>query len=250
MILLQTRQLCRRYGGLLATDHLDIDLRQGEVHAVIGPNGAGKTTLINQLGGELEPTSGSITFKGADITRLSPDRRARRGIARSYQITSLFADLSVLENVMLAVQARTGRNHGWWTPVGSQANLVEPAREALQTVHIESLANARVGSLAHGFRRQVELAMTLATAPEVLLLDEPLAGMSHEESIEMTNVLAALKGRYAILLIEHDMDAVFRLADRISVLSYGRLLASGDADFIRSDPEVRRAYLGEEELVA
>ena len=250
MILLQTVDLCKRYGGLVATDQLSIEVRRGELHAIIGPNGAGKTSLINQLGGELDPTSGKILFMGDDITHHRPDERAQLGIARSYQITSLFSEMSVLENVVLAVQARKGHNFGCWAPAIKQRQLVEPAMAALASVHMEAFAKARVSSLAHGFRRQVELAMTLAMEPQVLLLDEPLAGMSHEESIEMTDVLSNLKGKYGVLLVEHDMDAVFKLADRISVLTYGKLLASGNVDFIRSHPGVKTAYLGDEELVS
>ena len=244
--ILSVKGLVKRFGGLLATDHLDLDIRPGELHAIIGPNGAGKTTLISQLSGELRPTEGRILLEGRDVTSLSVDRRALAGIARSYQITSVFLDFSVLENVAMAVQASAGHSFGFWKPVLSDQCLVQPARELLETVGLADQAAVRVDALAHGARRQLEIAMTLAMRPKVLLLDEPMAGMSRHESQSVVDLLLRLKGRYAIVLVEHDMDAIFALADRISVLVYGRIIATGTPDEIRADPAVREAYLGDE----
>ena len=222
--ILEVRGLVKRFGGLIATDSLDLTVAASEVHALIGPNGAGKTTLIGQLAGELRPDAGSIRFDGRDVTGLEVHQRALAGLARSYQITQVVPDFTALENVMLAVQAHAGHSFRFW----------RPARAG--TVSAE---------MAHGEHRQLELAMALAGRPKLLLLDEPLAGMSRQENGEMIELLARLKGRYSMLLVEHDMDAVFALADRITVMVYGRIIASGAPEAIRADAEVRRAYLGE-----
>jgi branched-chain amino acid transport system ATP-binding protein len=245
---LEINQLVKRYGGLLATDHVSLSLAAGELHAIIGPNGAGKTTLIGQLGGEVAPDTGSITFDGTDITALKPAQRALRGLARSYQITSVFPEFSVLENVALAMQAHCGHSFGFWKPMLSQPELVEPALLAIEQAGLTHRARTPVSELAHGERRQLELAMVLVAQPRLLLLDEPMAGMSHQESGKVVQLLQSLKGRYTMLLVEHDMDAVFALADRISVLVYGRIIASGTPEEIRANEEVRTAYLGDETL--
>ena len=246
--MLQIRQLTKRYGGLLATDQLSLSLPAGELHAIIGPNGAGKTTLIAQLSGEVVPDSGAIEFDGHDITALLPAQRALRGLARSYQITSVFPEFSVLENVTLAMQAHRGHSFGFWTPMLAQPALVEPAMRAIAQAGLSQRCTSKVSELAHGERRQLELAMVLVAEPKLLLLDEPMAGMSHQESGNVVRTLLGLKGRYTMLLVEHDMDAVFALADRISVMVYGRIIASGTPDEIRNNEEVKIAYLGEEAL--
>ena len=246
--MLQIRQLTKRYGGLLATDQLSLSLAAGELHAIIGPNGAGKTTLIGQLSGEVVPDSGAIEFDGEDITALLPAQRALRGLARSYQITSVFPEFSVLENVTLAMQAHRGHSFGFWTPMLAQPELVDPAVRAIAQAGLSQRCTSKVSELAHGERRQLELAMVLVAEPKLLLLDEPMAGMSHQESGNVVRTLQGLKGRYTMLLVEHDMDAVFALADRISVMVYGRIIASGTPDDIRNNEEVKIAYLGEEAL--
>ncbi len=245
MNLLEVRGLVKRFGGLAATDSLDLDVGAGELHAVIGPNGAGKTTLINQLSGEILPDAGTIRFEGRDITRLAPHQRSSAGIGRSYQITSVFPEFSALENVMLAVQAHAGSSFGMWRRVLADDRLTVPARAALTQVGLSERATQPVAALAHGERRQLELAMTLATQAKLLLLDEPMAGMGHGESERMVELLRSLKGRYSVVLVEHDMDAVFALADRISVLVYGRVLLTGTPEDIRRSQEVRDAYLGD-----
>jgi branched-chain amino acid transport system ATP-binding protein len=250
MTLLAVTGLVKRFGGLTATDGIDLDVHAGEVHAVIGPNGAGKTTLINQLSGELSPDAGCIRFNGRDITAEPVYRRALMGLGRSYQITSVFPEFSVLINVVLAVQAHAGHSFSFWRPLARETALTRRAEVALDHVGLAARADVPVANLAHGERRQLEMAMTLATEPQLLLLDEPMAGMSLAESERLVRLLATLKGRYGILLVEHDMDAVFKLADRISVLVYGRVIACGDPAAIRSNPAVRDAYLGEQELVA
>ena len=247
MNLLSVTGLVMRFGGLLATDHLDLEVEPGELHAIIGPNGAGKTTLINLLSGELRPSEGRILLNGRDVTKLPVDKRALAGIARSYQITSVFLEFSVLENVVLAVQAAAGHSFGVWRPVLSDARLVGPAEELLATVGLADQADTLVASLAHGARRQLEIAMTLAMRPKLLLLDEPMAGMSRHESQAVVALLQQLKRRYAIVLVDHDMDAIFALADRISVLVYGKPIACGTPEEIRSNAEVRMAYLGDQE---
>jgi branched-chain amino acid transport system ATP-binding protein len=239
--------LYKRFGGLVATDNLDLDVAAGEVHAVIGPNGAGKTTLINQLSGIILPDRGRILFAGVDVTVSPPYRRAQLGIARSFQITSTFPELSVLQNVMLAVQGVSGHSFSFWKPVFNETDLLIPAREALTAVGLSGYEATTAAALAHGARRQLEIAMTLAMKPKLLLLDEPMAGMSHNEAGQMVGVLRSLKSRYTMLLIEHDMDVVFALADRITVLVYGRALATGTPDFIRNNEAVRDAYLGDQD---
>ncbi len=246
--MLKVDTLVKRYGGLLATDHVSLSLAPGELHAIIGPNGAGKTTLIGQLGGEVAPGSGSIEFNGSDITTLAPAQRALLGLARSYQITSVFPEFTVLENVALAMQARCGHSFGFWKPVLRQTELVAPALKAIEHAGLPHRAHSPVSELAHGERRQLELAMVLVAEPKLLLLDEPMAGMSHQESGKVVKLLQGLKGRYTMLLVEHDMDAVFALADRISVLVYGRIIASGTPQEIRANEDVRTAYLGDEVL--
>ena len=250
MTLLAVSGLTKRFGGLTATDGIDLTVTAGEVHAVIGPNGAGKTTLINQLSGELVPDAGSIHFDGRDITAEPVYRRALMGIGRSYQITSVFPEFSVLRNVVLAAQAHAGHSFSFWRPVATETALTERAMSALTQAGLAAKAHVSVSTLAHGERRQLEIAMTLAGEPQLLLLDEPMAGMSLAESERLVQLLKSFKGRYGILLVEHDMDAVFKLADRISVLVYGRVIACGDPAAIRANPEVRAAYLGEHDLVA
>jgi branched-chain amino acid transport system ATP-binding protein len=250
MTLLSVQGLRKRFGGLAATDGVDLTVEPGEVHAVIGPNGAGKTTLINLLSGELAPDAGSIRFADREIASEPVFRRALAGLGRSYQITSVFPEFSVLTNVVLAVQAHAGHSFSFWRPLAAETALVEQARAALAEVGLSDRAAVAVASLAHGERRQLEVAMTLATRPQLLLLDEPMAGMSLAESERMVGLLGSLKGRYAVLLVEHDMDAVFKLADRISVLVYGRVIACGDPASIRANTDVRTAYLGEQDLVA
>jgi len=245
--LLTVTGLVKRFGGLLATDNLDLDVRAGEIHAIIGPNGAGKTTLINQLSGELAPNAGKIVFDGVDVTSLPPFRRALSGLARSFQITSVFAEFTALENVMLAVQAVTGHSFSFWRPALDHVELTEPARQALAQAGLAGHENVPVSEMAHGIRRQLEIAIALAMRPKLLLLDEPMAGMSHQESAGVVALLRKLKGKYGIVLVEHDMDAVFALADRITVVVYGRPIACGMPDEIRANKEVRIAYLGDQE---
>ena len=246
MASLQTEGLVKRYGALLVTDDVSLDIRSGELHALIGPNGAGKTTLINQLSGELRPNTGRIYFDGRDVTDEPIHRRARGGLLRSYQITSIFEEFTVRENA--ALSALGARQHAWglWRPMLADARARADAEEAVGAAGLTALADTLAGELAYGQRRQLELAMVLAAKPKFLLLDEPMAGMSVQESAAVTELLQGLKRRYTILLVEHDMDAVFALADRISVLVYGRVIFTGTPDEIRAHPEVRAVYLGEE----
>jgi len=246
MAALQTQGLVKRYGALLVTDSVSLDIARGELHAVIGPNGAGKTTLINQLSGELPADEGTVRFEGHDITALPVHERAQRGLLRSYQITSIFEDFSVLENAAVAALGARGRAMGFWQPMLGDARSRDAAEEALAAAGLLSRAQVLAGELGYGERRQLELAMALAAKPKFLLLDEPMAGMSVQESAAVIDLLKGLKGRYTILLVEHDMDAVFALADRISVLVYGRVMFTGTPDEIRHHPEVRAVYLGEE----
>jgi branched-chain amino acid transport system ATP-binding protein len=243
---LELRTLRKAYGGLRVTDGVDLDVRAGELHAIIGPNGAGKTTLVHQISGLAAPDSGAILFGGEDVTALPMHARVRRGLARSFQITSLCPGFSTLENVAMAVQARAGSSFRLIGDAVREEALNGPAREALREVGLLARAEVPAGLLSHGEKRQLELAVALATAPKLLLLDEPLAGTGHEESARLIETLRRLKTRFAILLVEHDMEAVFALADRISVLVYGRVVATGNPEAIRSNPEVRAAYLGEE----
>ncbi|MEM7745484.1 MAG: ABC transporter ATP-binding protein [Pseudomonadota bacterium] len=245
--MLEVRDLSKSFGGVHAIDGVSLNVKLGEIHAVIGPNGAGKTTLVSQIAGEVLPDRGAIHLGGADITRLPPHARAQRGLARSYQITSVFRDMSVIDNVALAVQAHDGHSFRFWRPARSEHGLRNQAMEILDTVGLKPLAGQPVGALAHGQQRALEIAMALASEPTVLLLDEPLAGMGVEESREMVDHLRSLRPDRAVLLVEHDMDAVFQLADRISVLVYGKLIATGRPEDIRADPHVQAAYLGEED---
>ncbi len=243
-IMLETQDLQKSFGGVTATDHVSLQVEEGECHAVIGPNGAGKTTLIAQLSGMLPPDDGAILFNGKDITRLTAQRRSHLGLARSFQITSVFMGLSVLDNVALAVQAHSGHSFRFWRPARQDAALRGPALEMLEKVGLQDRANGLASEMSHGERRQLEIAMALATGPQLMLLDEPMAGMGPEESGRMVQTLKGLEG-ITMLLVEHDMDAVFALADRISVMVYGRLIATGSPAEIRGNEEVRQAYLGE-----
>ena len=251
---LETRGLVKRFGGLTATDHVSLQLLPGEVHALIGPNGAGKSTLIGLLTGEHRADAGQVLLQGQDVTRLPVASRAQRGLGRSYQITQLCPDFSALDNVALAVMAAD--HHGWgkrfgaWQPLKRQSAVMDAAHAELARVGLAAQAHRLSRLMAHGEHRQLELAVALALKPKVLLLDEPLAGMSGVESETMVALLQLLRQEYPILLVEHDMNAVFALADRISVLVYGRVIATGSPDQIRADPEVRAAYLGDEDLVA
>ena len=245
-VVLETVELQKSFGGIVATRRVDLQVHEHGVHAVIGPNGAGKTTLLSQLSGSLRPDSGEIRFCGRRITRLPEHRRSLLGIARSFQITSIFPDMTVLENVALAVQAHAGHSFRFWAPAARQRSLVEPALRALEQVGLKQRAGAQAGAMSHGEHRQLEIAMALATGPRLLLLDEPMAGMGPDESRRMVEILHGLKGSHTMLLIEHDMDAVFALADRITVLVYGQVIASGTPEEIRADPEVRKAYLGDD----
>ena len=245
--LLRVDNLAKRFGGIVATDDLNFGVAEGELHAVIGPNGAGKTTLIAQLSGQLPSDSGRIHFAGRDITAVPMYARSALGLARSFQITSLFLDLSVLDNVALAVQAHAGHSFHFWRDARREAELRDPARAALARVGLGARADLPASALSHGEHRQLELAMALASSPRMLLLDEPMAGLGPEESTRMVATLRELKKELTILLVEHDMEAVFALADRITVLVYGRVIASGKPEDIRSNAQVRDAYLGEQE---
>ena len=244
--LVAIRGLSKSFGGLRATDRVDLEVLDGETHAIIGPNGAGKTTLIGQLAGDLRPDAGTTRFAGRDVTPLDAAARSRLGLARSFQITSIFRDFSALDNVALAVQAHSGSSFRFWRRARAERALRAPARAVLDSVGLSGRADVLAANLAHGEQRQLEIAMALATRPRLLLLDEPVAGMSLEESQRMVRVLGDLKGRVTIVLVEHDMDAVFTLADRISVMVDGRIIVTGTPDAVRGNPEVRRAYLGEE----
>jgi branched-chain amino acid transport system ATP-binding protein len=247
--LLRTDRLIKRFGGLVATDAVSIDVRPGEIHALIGPNGAGKTTLVSQLTGNLSPDSGTIHFAGRDVTRLATHARVRLGLARSFQITAVLREFTALENAALAVQAHAGHSFRFLADVRRDQRLREPAQRILEAVGLGSRAAMKAAALSHGEQRQLEIAMALAGQPSLLLLDEPMAGMGVEESQRMIAFLQSLKGKRAMLLIEHDMDAVFQLADRVTVLVYGRAIASGTPQEIRANADVRQAYLGEEEAV-
>ena len=244
--MLEVRALTKQFGALRASDGIDFDVAEGETHAVIGPNGAGKTTFISQLAGNLRPDSGTVRFAGADITALSAPRRARLGLARSFQITSVYPDFSALHNVALAIQAHSGHSFRFWRDARSDPSLLHPAKKILDDIGLGGRSQVLAANLAHGEQRQLEVAIALATAPRLLLLDEPMAGMGIEESQRMIALLSSLKRRHTIILVEHDMDAVFRLADRISVLVYGRVIATDTPEKIRANEEVRRAYLGME----
>ena len=242
---LDIRDLCKSFGALKATENVSIDLRAGEIHALIGPNGAGKSTLIHQIAGTLRPDSGSIAFRGQPVQHLGAAQRARLGLGRSFQVSSLAPEFSALRNVMLAVQSRQGSSFRFFRPVMKDMSLVGPAMAALERVGLQDRARVPAAELSHGERRQLEIAIALALGSKAFLLDEPMAGMGPEGSRALTGFLDRLRAEAPILLVEHDMDAVFALADRISVLVYGRVIATGPVAEIRGDPEVRRAYLGE-----
>ena len=242
--MLRAEGLSKRFGGLTATDALSLDVRPGELHAVIGPNGAGKTTLIGQLAGEIVPDAGRILFAGKDVSRLATHARVRLGLVRSFQVTSIFSGFTAADNVALAVQANAGHSFRFWRDARSDPALRRPALQALDRVGLAERADMPAASLSHGEQRQLEVAMALATDPTVLLLDEPMAGMGPEDSAGMVALLRGLKGSLSILLVEHDMDAVFALADRITVLVYGRAIASGPPATIRANRDVQDAYLG------
>ncbi|QDL93951.1 ABC transporter ATP-binding protein (plasmid) [Paroceanicella profunda] len=244
--LLQIRNLCKSYGALKVTDAVTLDIEEGELHAIIGPNGAGKTTLISQLSGQNPSDSGQLVYQGQDIMRLSMAERVGRGLARSFQITSLLPGFTVLENVAMAVQARSGSSFRFFARAANEDELNREAMICLRRVKLADRAERLAGSLSHGEQRQLEIAVALATEPQLLLLDEPLAGTGHEESAVLVELMRGMKRRHTVVLIEHDMEAVFALADRLSVLVYGRIIATGTPEEIRNNPEVRAAYLGEE----
>ena len=247
--LLRVDNLVRRFGGITATDNLSLEVVPGELHAIIGPNGAGKTTLISQLTGQLMPNSGTIQFGGRDVTRLPSYKRSRLGLARSFQITSLLKDFSAIDNVALAAQAHDGHSFRFWGNARKEPHLREAARAALERVGLGMRANVLVSQLSHGEQRELELAVALATRPQLLLLDEPMAGLGVTESARMVALLKELRKEVTIVLVEHDMEAVFALADRITVLVYGRVIACDVPDAIRRHEEVKRAYLGEQHAV-
>ncbi len=247
--LLRVEKLVRRFGGIIATDHVSLDVASGELHAIIGPNGAGKTTLISQLIGQLLPHSGTIRLAGRDITRVPVYRRSALGLARSFQITSLLPDFTAIDNVALAAQARDGHSFHFWRNAREVPHLRKAAQDALERVGLGHRAGVLVSRLSHGEQRELELAVALATKPQLLLLDEPMAGLGVTESARMVKLLQELRREVSIVLVEHDMDAVFALADRISVLVYGRVIASGTPSEIRANEEVKRAYLGDQHVV-
>ena len=244
--ILSISDLSKTFGGVVATDDLSLDIEQGELHAIIGPNGAGKTTLIAQLSGEIFPDNGRIVFQEKNITMLPPYKRSHLGIARSFQITSLMLEMNVVDNVALATQANEGHSYKFWKSARDDLDLRQSAMHALKEVGLEGRKFEKVQNLSHGEHRQLEIAMALATQPHLLLLDEPMAGMGAEEGKKILKILKKLKKRKTILLIEHDMDVVFELADRITVLVYGRAIASGSPQSIKTDERVREAYLGTE----
>jgi len=248
--LLEVDGLSRRFGGLVATDRVSLKIRRGHIHALIGPNGAGKSTLINQLSGALRPDAGQVLFDGDDVTARTMHERVARGLARTYQVSNLFARFSACDSVALAIQARHGSSLRFWRPVAQERHLFTEAVDVLARVGLAERAPCRAAALAHGEQRQLELALALATRPRLLLLDEPMAGLGPDESARMVELLASLRGELTLLLVEHDMDAVFRLADEISVLVSGRIIASGAPAAIRTNAEVRRAYLGDDHDVA
>ena len=247
--LLRIENLVRRFGGIVATDNLSLDIARGELHAIIGPNGAGKTTLISQLIGQLRPTAGTIRFAGQDVTHLPAWKRSRLGLARSFQITSLLPNFTAADNVALAAQARDGHSFRFFGNARQEKPLRAAAHAALDRVGLLNRADVMVSRLSHGEQRELELAVALATKPRLLLLDEPMAGLGVTESARMVKLLAELRQEVTIVLVEHDMNAVFALADRITVLVYGRVIASDVPTAIRSNEEVKRAYLGDQHVV-
>ena len=247
--LLRVEKLVRRFGGIVATDNVSLDVAAGELHAIIGPNGAGKTTLISQLTGHLAPHGGSVALGGLDITHLPAYRRCALGLARSFQITSLLLDFTAADNVALAAQAHAGTSFRFFADARKEKGLRDAAHAALDRVGLSHRADVVVSRLSHGERRQIELAVALASKPKLLLLDEPMAGLGVTESQRMVKLLQELRKEVSIVLVEHDMPAVFALADRISVLVYGRVIASGDPAAIRANDDVKRAYLGDQHVV-
>ena len=248
MSLFQVQGLVKRFGGLLATDHVDLSVAHGEVHALIGPNGAGKTTLVNQISGLLQPDAGRVLLDGADITALPMHRRVAKGLSRCFQVTRIFPQQSVRDNLLLAVQAHSGSSFRFMQPRSQALGLYEAADRLAERVGLQGSMGETAGALPHGAQRTLDVALALASAPKLLLLDEPMAGMGPDESLQMVELIDTLRRDMAVLLIEHDMDAVFRLADRISVLVYGRVLTSGTPDAIRNNAEVQAVYLGTETL--
>jgi branched-chain amino acid transport system ATP-binding protein len=245
-VVLHVDQLVKRFGGLTATDHAQLRVERGQIHALIGPNGAGKTTLIHQISGALQPDAGVVRFCGEDITRLPMHLRVLQGLVRSYQITSIFQKLSVLDNLALSVLACSGSSMRFWRPARAERERYAQAAEVAERVGLGAQLNVLAGALSHGQQRQLELGLALAVRPQLLLLDEPMAGMGPDESENMLALLQGLRGKTTILLVEHDMDAVFRLADTISVLLVGKVIANGTAQQIKDNPDVRRAYLGDD----
>ena len=246
-VILSVSGLSKSFGALKATDDLNLDIATGELHAVIGPNGAGKTTMIAQICGQLAPDTGSVVFNGQDITSLPQQFRPALGLVRSFQITSIFPEFTALENVAMAAQLTEGHSFRFFAPVSRDASLNEAAYEHLDQVGLREQAGTIASALSHGQQRRLELAMALALNPKLLVLDEPMAGMGVEESANVINLLKGLKSQFSMLLVEHDMDAVFALADRISVLVYGRVIAVGDPESIRQNSDVKEAYLGSSE---
>ena len=246
--ILKINGLSKQFGGITATNNIDLNITDGEIHAVIGPNGAGKTTLISQLSGDLQADAGAIVFQGNLINNMSSNKRSLLGIARTFQITSLMLDMSTLENVMLAVQAHSGHSYCFWQDARQDDQLVEPALKVLKQVGLLGRKNIMTRELSHGEHRQLEIAMALATQPKLLLLDEPMAGMGAEETQKLIAILKKLKTGKTMVLIEHDMNAVFSLADRITVMVYGKIIATGSPKEIRANQKVKAAYLGDEEL--
>ena len=244
--MLELRGVTKRFGGVVATDDVTLEIVRGEVHALIGPNGAGKTTLIGQISGALPTESGRILFNGAEVTNFPAHARVAAGLARSYQITSIFRRFSVLENLALAVQARSGSSFHFWRPVRAERALFDEARAIAADIGLAARADAVAATLAHGEQRALEVGLALATRPKLVLLDEPMAGMGPQDSRAMIALIERIRASVTVLLVEHDMDAVFRLANRISVLVNGRVIATGAPATIRADPDVRKAYLGEE----
>ena len=244
--MLELRNVTKRFGGVVATDDVALEVAQGEVHALIGPNGAGKTTLIGQISGSLRTDVGTIRFMEKEVTALRQHERVGLGLARSYQITSIFKRFTVLENLALAVQARSGSSFSFWRPVAAEAALFDEARMVSREIGLAERLEITAGNLAHGEQRALEVGLALATRPRLVLLDEPMAGMGPEESLRMIALIERIRSGVTVLLVEHDMDAVFRLADRITVLVNGRVIATGRPEAIRADPQVRRAYLGDE----
>ena len=244
--MLELRSVTKRFGGVVATDDVALEVAQGEVHALIGPNGAGKTTLIGQISGSLRTDVGTIRFMEKEVTALRQHERVGLGLARSYQITSIFKRFTVLENLALAVQARSGSSFSFWRPVAAERALFDEARGLAARVGLAEKVEAVASTLAHGEQRALEVGLTLATLPRLVLLDEPMAGMGPEESVRMIALIERIRAGVTVLLVEHDMDAVFRLADRITVLVNGRVIATGRPEAIRAAPQVRRAYLGDE----